>query len=247
MKTKYFVRFLNRVAHYDADLELVDVLAIAVKVGRMHQPGQNEPLFFGLRPWKHPRLTNRASSDYNRKLAVAHLKKTLCAAFVKDLYEDVAAYMTDLLAGASRNGLAPDRLVGEHKVTFEANDVLKCRDHDEVIGLVAKQIFRRIEGERNTTGMLASFDKKLGLGVDDAVMKEALPFLELRHLLVHADGVADEVFCARFPGFRGVPGEQLHVTYPVVVAARDKVLALVGHYDERAVAKNVVAAADLQP
>jgi hypothetical protein len=244
VKTKYLVRFLNRIAHFEADLELVDVVNIASKKGLLSTKGTR--LFDLVSPSKHPRLANRQSSDGGRSLAMKHLRRTVASSFLKDLYEDVGAYLTDLIAGAARNGMAADRLIGEHKVSFEANDILKCKSVDEIVGLVAQSVFRKLEDERSTLKVLQAIDKKLGLGVKEAYRTGALPFLEMRHLLVHQDGIVDDAFAARYPNFGSV-GQPLDLGHQVIVAARDAIVAMVVHYDECVVAKNVLAVTDLQP
>ena len=245
VKTKTYVRFLNRAAHFDADIELVDVFALGTRSGAL-VPASGTPLFEGVDQEKHPRLANRQAND-NRKLALTHLKRTLAAAFIKDLYEDVSTYLTDLLAAAARSGLSPDRLVGEHKMSLDANDLLRCQSWENVVQMVSRQLFRRLEDEKSTIKLLTAVDKKLDLGADATLREEALPYLELRHLLVHADGVADEAFCRRYPSLAAVPGEAIALNGRVVKAAREKVVAMVQNYDECAVAKLGLPNEDLQP
>ncbi len=245
-KTKYLVRFLNRAAQFDADLELADVFATAVQSGRLFSP-ESRFLFDFVDPNKHSRLSNRKISDHNRNLALNHLKSTIRAAFLKDIYEDVAAYMVELLAGAAKAGLSPERLVGEHRVTFEVNDILKCGNWDNVIKLVADSLFRKIENERSTLKLLVAIDKKLNLGVPEKAIQEALPYLEIRHLLVHADGVADAEFCKKFPTVGAVAGETIPLSYFLVSTARTKTVEMVTQYDQCAVQKNAILDTDLQP
>jgi hypothetical protein len=38
MRTKAFLRFLNRAAHFEADLELADVFSAGVAAGRLSAP-----------------------------------------------------------------------------------------------------------------------------------------------------------------------------------------------------------------
>jgi len=245
MKTKYLLRYLNRAAHFDADLELADVLATAVKQGRLQSAGNK--IFDFVEPAKHPRLSRRKDSDQSRTLAITHLKSTLHASFVKDLYEDAMKYMQELLRGAATKGLSPARLVGPHKVSFSANDVLAAKGWTGVIQMVSDSLFRAIENERSTKKLLEAIDNKLGLGVDQTIVDGALPYLDLRHLLVHQDGVADGSFCKRNPGLGAVVGKKIALPYRVVAKARANVEATVREYDKKAVAAGVCPNKDLQP
>lgn len=246
MKTKYFAKFLSRAAHLDADIELADVVAIASKKGALHTAGSTY-LFDEVVPAQHPRLAARASNAHNRKIAIRHLKASLCASFLKEAYEDVTAYMQDILEAAARNGLDPNRLIGEHKVTFEANDILRAQNWNAVVHLVAKSVFRKLENERSTKDLLKSMNTKLNLGVNQAKIDAALPFLEIRHLLVHADGIADDNFCNSFPAFGASPGTKLKLDFAVLQSARTALLELVKQFDKKVISCNVVPAADTQP
>lgn len=246
MKTKAYVRFLNRAAHFEADIELVDMLSRAARAGRLHSP-QSQHLLEFLKPEVHPRLAARENSDGNRKIAFAHLKGTLCSAFLKDIYEDFSSYLQEVIEAAARNGLDPNRLIGEHKVTFEANDLLKCKSWEAVVSLVSNALFRRLENEKSTRDLLAKFNAKLNLGVVQAAIDDALPYLEMRHLLVHADGVADEAFCRQFPTLGLASGAKIPMTNRVLQAAKKAIHALVAEIDAKVIQNNVVATADTQP
>lgn len=244
MKTKYLVRFLNRAAQFEADLELNDVFFNAAIAGQLVS---KQFLFDFVNPQNHVRLASRKVNKYNRKLALNHLKGTLRAAFLKDIYEDVSTYFTDLLAGAARTGLSTERLIGENKMSFEVNDVLKCGNWESVINLVAETLFRKLENEQSTLKLLIAIDKKLNLGVPETIIQEALPYLEIRHLLVHSDGIADNDFCQRFPAIGATAGKSIELSYSLITAARTKITEMVVQYDQSAVINNVVPKCDLQP
>lgn len=245
MATKPQLRFLNRAARFDADIELVDVFAIAVRKGDLTPVG-GAPLLQHVDKRKHPRLAGQKPSDHNRKLVVAHLKKSINASYIKDLYEDFAAYLTDLVVCAARRGFSPDQLIGDHRLQIEANDLLKCGSYDAVLTLVGESLFRKLENLRSTKKLIESLDKKLGLGLDRALVDAALPYLELRHLLVHADGVADDAFCERFPDFGATPHEQIPLTSSTAGNARTAITRLVAHIDAKALQADLVAESDRQ-
>jgi len=245
MKTKSLVRFLNRAAHFDADVELVDVIARATAGGALHAEGAPH-LFKYVDPQRHPRLANRQNTDQNRTLAVTHLKATVCGAFIKDIYEDMCGYFREILGSAARNGLDPNRLVGEHKVTLDANDILSCGGWDAVVQRVSGDLFRRLENLQDTKKLIEKINDKLNLGVEASKITAALPYLEVRHLLVHNDGIADDDFCARFPDFGATPNAKLALDYGLLDRARKAIIDLVTEYDEKIVANNAVGHSDLQ-
>jgi hypothetical protein len=243
MKSKYLARFLSRAAHFDADIELADVLGIASGAGALSQ-GAGQHMFDAVDPSQHPRLASRKSNDHNRRLAVRHLKASVCASYIKDLYEDFGDYLQGVLEAAARTGLNPNRIVGSHKINIEAADLLAAKNWDGVVHLVAGSIFRKLEDERNTKSLIQAMDAKLGLGINQKCLDAALPYFELRHLLVHHDGLADAGFCQRFPSFPATAGSKISVEFTVVRNARKAVVDLARDFDAKVIATGVIPRTD---
>ena len=246
MKTKALVRFSNRAAHLDVDIELADIIKNSVDAGMLN-PSGNHKIFEMAFPDKHPRLAVRARTATSRRLAVDHLKSTLFEAYLKNIYEDTSLYFLEILTAAARNGLDPNRLIGEHKVSFEANDVLRAGNWNNVVSMVAKSVFRKLENERSTKGLIEKMNTKLNLGIPQALIDSALPFLEIRHLLVHADGKADQAFCKAYPAFHAIPGRRIKLNYMLINDARYHINGLINSFDEKIVTNSVVGATELQP
>ena len=246
MKTKHYAKFLSRAAHLEADIELVDVIKISSNSGKLHTHG-NALLFDDISAQQHPRLAARANSGTARRNALNHLKATLGASYIKDTYEDLYMYLQAILYGAARKGLDPARLIGEHKVTVEANDLLKAGSWPNVVQIVTNSIFRRLENEKSTKDLIQKIDAKLNLGIPAAVLHAALPYLEMRHLLIHADGIADQKFCNDFPAVGATVGAKIDIGYGTVTQARTAILDLVKEIDDRVIANDLLPATDLQP
>lgn len=244
-KTKYLVKFLSRAAHFEADIEIVDVLAIASGAGVLSAAGGTH-LFDAVNPAQHPRLATRKSSDHNRRLAVRHLKASLCASYIKDLYEDFGEYMQDILEAAAKNGINPNRIIGSHKVNVEASELLAAGNWNNVVHMITRSIFRKLEDERNTRSLIQAMDNKLSLGLDQTKLDAALPYFELRHLLVHHDGVADQDFCQRFPFFPATAGKKISVEFNAVMNAKTAVVELAKEFDSKVLTNQIVSAADVQ-
>lgn len=246
MKTKSLVRFSSRAAHLDVDIELADVLKISIQGGLLHTAG-HQYIFDKVDPQQHPRLAARANTTGSRKLAANNLKTTLCEAYLKNIYEDASQYYLEILTAAARNGLDPNRLIGEHKVSFEANEVLQAGNWNNVVTLVAKSVFRKLENERSTKKLVEKMNNKLNLGVPQAIIDAALPYFEIRHLLVHSDGKADQDFCNSFPAFNATAGQRIKLDYALLQDARYHINELINEFDDRIVANNVVGPSELQP
>jgi hypothetical protein len=246
MKTKYHVRFFSRIAHLDTDLELVDVIKRSTAKGALHS-ATTKRIFADVNKTDHPRLYQRKNTDHSRSLAVGHLKSTLCEAFIKDAYDDVTQYMAEILEAAARNGLDPKRLIGEHNVSFDANELLALGGWSNVVHHVARSVFRKLESEQSTKSLLQKMNTKLNLGINQNTIAEAVPYFEIRHLLVHADGIADKTFCKTYPKFNFVGNAKIPLSYTLVDDARQAICALISEFDQKIVENKVVSASDLQP
>lgn len=244
MRSKALVRFLNRAARFDADLEIVDVIGIAIEEGRL-TPSDEARLFEFVDPQAHPRLAKAKATAQNRQIVVGHLRKTVYSSYVKDLYEDFTDYLDELISSAARKGLSPQQLRGEFKLQLSADEVLECGDWDSVTSMIARALLGRLHDMGNAKRM-TFLDKRLGLGLDPEVVGPAMAYLDLRHLLVHTDGLADAEFCQRYPVLGAYPNEPVKLTMQTANDARLTITALVEHVDERAVAASILASEDLQ-
>ncbi|MCL5735367.1 MAG: hypothetical protein M1274_07210 [Actinobacteria bacterium] len=246
MKTKAYVRFLNRIVHYEADIELCDVLGLAMRDGILHTDGSCL-LFDRVDGSRHPRLARRKATDTGRQIAIGHLRQTLYSSFLKDVYADLMGYLQDILRAAAMSGLDPDRLIGEHRFDIEANDVLKAGGWNEVVDLLTRSLFRQLENEKITKKPLNKMNSKLALGVGQEKIDAVLPFLEIRHLLVHCDGIADKRFCSEYLGVGAIPGEQIELTYGLVQQVKRAVCDLVEEFDRLVLENHLLAESYLQP
>lgn len=243
-KTKYLVKFLNRSAHFDADYELVDVLSIAIKNGDLHSNKSNQ-IFRNVSNKKHPRLHRRKNSDQSRRIAITHLKKSIYSSYLKDLHEDLSIYLADCLRGAITKGLNNKRLIGEHSFSVEVNEILGCMDWDGVLALTSTRLFRKLEAEKSTAKLISLFDRKLDLGLDQQFCDEALPFLELRHLLVHRDGKVDDEYVRKYPNMNFEVGKAPALTHDLIIRGRKCVSSLVLEIDKAIVANSLCPPDDL--
>lgn len=87
--------------------------------------------------------------------------------------------------------------------------------------------------------MLEKFASKLGLDVDKQLIEDALPYLEVRHLLVHADGKASEEDKRKYPNIR-LNGDRVFINYVFLNRMRSAIKAMMEAYDREIVAKDII-------
>lgn len=246
MKTKFFVKFLNNSAHLDADLEFVNVVQAAVDSSRLNTPN-SEFLFDFIDPQKHHKLSSRVNSDHSRRLVASHLKATLRASFISRLYETTAIYFQDVLKAATQKGLNVERIIGEHSVSLTSNDLIRLGSYEKIVEKISSSIFRQLENEKSTKSLIEKMNKKLGLGVGEEIIHAALPYLEIRHRIVHGQGKADREFCEKYP-FIGAEENKVIVLNNILIDnARRAVTTLIKEFDKKIVSNGLVEQTDLQP
>ena len=244
MRSKALVRFLNRAACVDDDLEFVSVVSHAVRNGDL-TPDDAGRVFNHVDRAEHPRLSKAQVSADSRERVVGHLRQTLYAAHIKDLYEDCVEYLDSVAASIVRKGVSPSALRGEYKYQLTAATILECGSWDATLQAVADGLGERLKamGTHKTVEFL---DKRIGLGLDESLVEFAFRYLDLRHLLVHEDGRANQRFCDSHSGFLATPGRTIKLDSTIARDARRGITDLVKHVDERAVGMDVLSAADLQ-
>ncbi len=246
MKTKFLVKFLNNSAHLDADLEFVDIIQVAVLNNRLNTP-LSTYIFDYVEPGKHQKLSTRANSSHSRKLAANHLKTTIRAAFIKSLYETTTIYFQDILRAATKKGLDIDRLIGEHSVNISSKDLIKIGSFEKIIERISSSIFRQLENEKSTKSLIEKMDKKLGLNVGEEIIHAALPYLEIRHRLVHGQGKADKEFCEKYPFIGAEEDKAIELDYSLIDNARKAIVTLAKEFDKKIVSLELVEMTEMQP
>ena len=169
--------------HFDDDIEYVDVLYASLRKSLSILP--EDALFQEIDPEKHPKLSRYKVCDDNRLLVLHHLKSTVYSAYIKELYEEFTMYLKGVMQDIYLTAkISPDRIVGEHRMTLSANDILKYAADGTIATVVIDSIFQALENERSTISLITKVCKKLGLDADKSIVDTAVYYLEIRHKLV---------------------------------------------------------------
>ena len=241
MKSKGFLRFCNRLQYFIADNEMVDIL-----LKNKEKLAGTVYLFKGITVKDHPKLSAYANTPHSRKLVIRHLRKTLLVSFIKEQYEEVTEYLRYVLEHAARNGAVIRRLVGEHKVSFDANFILSAPSHDFIRKAVTDFIFQQLENEKSTLKLIKKIDSKLGLGISSQTIDSALPYLLIRHIFVHSDGKPDKEFREKYPGFKLNEKGQIDLLKLSLVDVQEKVRILIESIDEKMLSRSFFPPKEIQ-
>ncbi|SHJ04753.1 hypothetical protein SAMN02745671_02515 [Anaerovibrio lipolyticus DSM 3074] len=232
--------FQNRIISFKEDLELIDVICNANKNGDFLVT--KDALFRYVAP-RHTELQKRRPVKNSREIVIKHLRKTVYSSYIKDLYEELTAYLKSIIyqgALISKESGAAHRLLGEHKIQVAAHDILQFSTLKELIMKIAEDIIQKLEAERSTAELIKKVCNKLGLKLPGDVIENALPFLEIRHILVHADGKVNKDFNEKYPDFKKDSKGRINLNYDLIMEATEKVTRLVNEIDKEALGKNIL-------
>ena len=236
MKTKAYFRFQQRCDYYESDLELCELLI--QRFLDLPDSTQKLAVALGSTNAQHPKLGQR-NTLRSRQIRGGHLKRTLAASFVKDLYEDFVEYISEVMLRAAEKGVEPSRFVGDAKFELKASEILALGSWDNVVSLISKKVFRALEGERSTIELIRKAAGRLGLKLDQAIVEAAMPYLEARHLLVHQDGRADNNFRHKYPNI-AVRDDKITLDRAFLSAAQSAIDALAREIDREIIAANLI-------
>ncbi|WP_380785641.1 hypothetical protein [Sphingomonas sp. R86521] len=242
MATKAYHRFSNRIAYYNSDIELCD--ALVEKFITIPNSEDSVAVALGSDEQRYPHLSRRVNVRDSRNIVGQHLKATLHAAFIKDLFEDFSEFISGTMTKAALAGIDPARFVGEIKLDLHASEILAAGNWDAAVRLVSDAIFRKLENERNTKDLLKKASARLGLDLDATLVAGAMPYLDARHILVHRDGKADPLYRSDYP-LIPLRNDKIVVNRDFVESARNAVDALARHIDDRIIQANLVRNQDM--
>ena len=229
--------------YFDDDIELIDVLRSSIIAGDLSQNAGTKP-FDRVDPTIHRHLSRRSNSNGTRENCIHHLRSSVHSSYIKDAYEEVTEYLKSILRAASLQGFSAGRIIGEHSFKIDASTVLGFGSWDAVGRSITDSVFQALEAERSTLNLIRKSANKLGLNLTQSFIDEALPYLETRHFLVHADGKLSREFQLANRHIRHKKG-YLVLDYDFMTEFKNKVKALINHYDEQIIAANFLAASDI--
>ena len=245
MKSKAYHALRQKLIYFDDDIDLIDVLRKGVEDGDLTEAGSNY-ILKNVDPTKHAHIARRRNSVGGRKLVMSHLRASIYSSYIKDVYEELTQYLRTILKQASTNGFNAGRIIGEHSFKVDAKTVLELGNWDAVCKMVTESVFQSLEAEKSTLKLLEKMAGKLSLNVDKNLINAALPYLEIRHFLVHSDGRVTPEYIAQYPNIQ-VKGRYVALNSTFIDGMRTAVKALVADYDKEVINTGLLKAADVQP
>jgi hypothetical protein len=244
MQSKCYYAFKQKLSYFDDDIELVDAIRTSVISEDLTDP-EGSYVIRRVDPARHSHLARRQNSAGSRRNAINHLRGTVYSSYIKDIYEEVTHYLRSVLEQASLNRFDSGRIVGEHTFKIDAKKILELGSWENVCMFVTDSIFQSLESERSTLKLVDKIAKKLGLAISQQAIDDAVPYLEIRHFLVHSDGRLPPEFLQKNSNIRHKNGV-VDLDYRLISDLRSKVTSLMGEFDAQVVTANLLRPEDLR-
>lgn len=227
LQSKGYRRFIARMDCFQEDMEVVDVF-----FKNLDRLVDANLIFKGVTT-TYPKLAKRQANSRSRILVVNHLKHTLYVSVIKEMYEEVMSYLSYILNCGAETLDEPNRLVGDQSFSMGANEILATSSREEIVMIVMKNIFRKLENKRNTLLLVNEINSRLALQIDAEVIDKAMPFLEARHMFVHSDGIADEKYKESFPDMKLTEKGQIKLNATIMHKAMSVIKGLVNSFESK--------------
>ncbi len=239
--SKGYRRFKQRLDYFLIDHEVAEILVLNKELLK-----GEKTIFQNVDGNKHPRLSTRTPNANSRGLVVTHLRRTIYESFIKDLYEEVSEYLCYILEEGVKNGADSKRIVGDQKIEMSANEILFLNQKNMLTQTVVCKIFKDLESKRDRTiNLITQIKNKLGLTtISKDLINKAIPYLKLRHILVHDDGKPDKNFVNEYPQF--TTKKRIELNAKLIKDAYNAINELLLAFDSEMINKNYISKKELQ-
>lgn len=238
-ETKALFSFKCKIDKFIEDLDVVDVICLEENLAKLTPPQHIDYPFCGVRH-NHIGLSKLKNKSAHRTLVSNHLRQSIYSAFIKDIYEEVTIYLNKVLYECSRNNINPYMLVGNTKIEVNPVDILKCTDIDSVYSHITNLIYKSIEQERSTQALIQKFIKKINIEINQELINSSVSLLNIRHILVHTDGIPNDKFKERNPDIEIRPNGRIKLTYSLSIRIKNAALGLLSAIDKQLIENSIV-------
>lgn len=155
------------------------------------------------------RKTSAGKTSRHRSVANHAIKRNAELA-IQLLYPHFTEYLRSLLR--EMYDVRPLDVVGKAQASIRFDEVVRLGSYEAICEHMINQVFRNLEGRRNTRKLLSKVLEKTGVEVDRGILQDAMMYMDMRHLIVHNFSLIDEAFEQSYGSILGVKaGHRLKV------------------------------------
>ena len=233
-RTKAYQAFITKINYFDYDIEFIDLI---------RRSPISDKIFDEVDPNIHKGLSKRdKDSSESKKQIKNHLSNTLYSSYIKDVYEEVMLYFTKIIQYViESNSVKPELIIPNNEMKMTYREILKKNSFDSLIEHITRDTFREIENKRDTSYILEEIPRRLRIEIPKKILSDVLPYLEIRHLLVHNDGKIDSRFKSKYPNIlKFSPKNKIDINFTFIKDLKNKVVNLVKLYDNEIISKGLI-------
>lgn len=187
------------------------------------------------KPSKHRSITNHAMKR-NAELAIQllypHFTEYL-RLLLKEMYDVSPLEIVSKAQGMNKA-----------QASFRFDEIVRLGSYEAICDHMVDQVFRSLESQRNTRKLLDKILDNTEVEIDQLVFRDAMMYLDMRHLIVHNTSLVDEVFEQRYGSTLNTKaGDKLKVDMGVAKRAVKTVEGLCIQVDRGLIAKGLIHAA----
>ncbi|WP_287124316.1 hypothetical protein [Chromohalobacter sp.] len=222
-ESKTHQRFRSRAEGLEMYLEAMDAAARMAfnYLGQKKNQGKDIATALPINCNNYSRL-NHPSSHRSRVYNFCRSKNTLSA--IVEIFSYFSEYMRGILKEMYEHN--PMLVVGKSNkplnLTFA--EISKFNHLSEIQEKMVEDVFRSIENERSTVKLIDKIISDTGANVSNADKQCVLPYLEMRHLIIHNHSKIDQAFEAKYGHqFSVRAGEKLPSKFEIADKAIEEV------------------------
>ncbi len=160
---------------------------------------------------------------------------------IVEIYGYFSEYMRDILKEIYQKD--PMQVVGKSQkllnMTFA--DLAKLNSLSDLHERMVEDVFRSLENERSTIKLIDKILAGTGVNLSDADKSLVLPYLEMRHLIIHNNGKVDSEFEGKYgAALKMKAGEKVPSVFPNAEAAIKSVRVFIKKIDAELIRMKLV-------
>ncbi len=112
---------------------------------------------------------------------------------ILELYNAFKSYLKEILKEMYSKD--PMKIVGKvNTQSLTYVEIVTLGSYENISEKMTNSVFRKLEDEKSTPKLLEKILCHTSISLDESLKNKALMYLEMRHLIIHNDGKADERF-----------------------------------------------------
>ena len=244
--TKSWQIFDGKMRNLKQHLQLMDLaLTQAKKVCDSNKDKEKiiaEALTSKTKQYLQLNIPNEAK-EINRVVAFSR-KKLNEQAFI-ELYRLFSDYLFNVIRDLSHT--APNKLLqvintnNDRALSFK--ELIELGNYNAILEKMAQKVYRILENQRSTPKLLEKILSVTNIHLDDEIQKEALLYLQIRHLIIHNNSKADDDFKNQNDSDTVMikSDSSISFTYSLTNKAITTVFKLCKMLDDKLIEKGIVA------